>query len=57
MLLAATLLLAQKWKSQVDPSTEEWLIKVRQRCLINKLSAVARVRAGSPIALQKYNEQ
>lgn len=46
MLTAATLLIAQRWKSVEVPTLREWLSKVHYMCLVNKLSAMCRYGAG-----------
>lgn len=46
MLTASISLLVQNWKTTKVPSKIEWLLKLRYVCLLNKLSADCKYRAG-----------
>lgn len=57
MLTASTLLLAQRWKTAIVPTSREWLSKVCQLCLLNKLSAVCNYIMGWLNALKIFELQ
>lgn len=47
LLIAAKLLVAQKWKSLVVPTIYEWQSKCQHLLLMNKLTTIAKARNGS----------
>lgn len=54
MLTAATLIIiAKPWKTQEKASVTDWIAKVKYMCLINKLTAIIKVRMGNTNALKK----
>lgn len=46
MLTAATLLTAKHWKSE-EVTIREWIEKVKDMCLVNKLTAIIKYRTGN----------
>lgn len=57
MLVAATTLIASKWKSPDVPSVSKWLSKIRYMGLRGKLSAICSYRAGRENALAEFRKQ
>lgn len=57
LCVAASLLLATKWKSVDVPSKEEWLGKVRFLCLKSKLFALLKFRQRNGLAFEYFKKQ
>lgn len=54
LLIAASLLIAKKWKLPEVPDFEEWISKVRRTWLLSELSALCKYRAGGERALKNF---
>lgn len=55
--IAASLLIASKWKSEVVPNKEEWLARMRYLALMAKLTAVVQYTQGHLMALDQFKKQ
>lgn len=57
MLTAATLLIVKYWKSDEEVTDREWIEKVKYMCLVNKLTAIIRYRAGKVNVLKAFETE
>lgn len=55
MLVAAKILVARNWQSQTIRATlHEWRVKCHNLLLMNKITAIKRIKNGSDLAMQTF---